>query len=71
VQEEALDGDDLHDIQIEEAEGEREVEGTPIESKFIAASIKVKKFNIGTDENPKMVSIRDYWNEQTVESITE
>ena len=34
-------------------------------------SIKVKKFNIGTTENPKMASIGDYWDEQTVESITE
>ena len=32
VQEEASDEDDLHDIQIEEVEGEREVEGPPLES---------------------------------------
>jgi CTP:phosphocholine cytidylyltransferase-like protein len=34
-------------------------------------SIKVKKVNIGTTENPKMASIGDYWDEKTVESITE
>jgi hypothetical protein len=33
--------------------------------------IKVKKVNIGTVEHPKMASIGDYWDEQTVESITE
>jgi hypothetical protein len=35
------------------------------------APIKVKKFNIGTAENPKMASIGDYWDEQTIESITQ
>jgi CTP:phosphocholine cytidylyltransferase-like protein len=34
-------------------------------------SIKVKKVNIGTTENPKMASIGDYWDEQTIERITE
>jgi hypothetical protein len=47
------------------------VEGPPIESEFIATLIKVKKVNIGTVENPKMDNIGDYWDEQTVESITE
>jgi hypothetical protein len=47
------------------------VEGPPIESEVIVASIKVKKFNIGTVENPKMASIGDYWDEQIVESIIE
>jgi hypothetical protein len=31
----------------------------------------VNKVNIGTIENPKMASIGDYWDEQTVEIITE
>ena len=33
--------------------------------------IKIKKVNIGTAEQPKMASIGDYWDEQTLESITE
>jgi hypothetical protein len=69
VQEEGPDEDDPCDIQIEEVEGEREVEGTPLESKLIVASIKVKKFNIGTVENPKMDSIGNYWDKQIVERI--
>jgi hypothetical protein len=52
-------------------EGEREVEGPPIESEFIVAPIKIKKFNIRTVENPKMANIGDYWDEKIVESITE
>jgi hypothetical protein len=31
----------------------------------------MKKFNIRTVDNPKMASIGDYWDEKTVESITE
>jgi hypothetical protein len=31
----------------------------------------VKKVNIGIVENPKMANIGDYWDEQTVESITD
>jgi hypothetical protein len=47
------------------------VEGPPLESKVFVVPIKVKKFNIGTVENPKMANIGDYWDEKTVESITE
>ena len=42
-----------------------------LESKIFAAPIKVKKFNIGTTDNPKMESIGDYWDEKTVERIIE
>jgi hypothetical protein len=71
VHEEAPKEYDLRNIQIKEAEGEREVEGRNLESKVITALIKVKKVNIGTVENPKMASIGDYWDEQIVESIIE
>jgi hypothetical protein len=70
VQEEAPDEEDPHNIQISEVEGEREVEGPPLESKVFYAPIKVNKVNIWTTENPKMASIGDYWDKQTIESIT-
>jgi hypothetical protein len=60
VQEEGLDEDDPCNIQITYVEGERELEGPPLESEVFVASIKVKKVNIGTTENPKMASIGDY-----------
>jgi hypothetical protein len=47
------------------------VEGQTLESEVFFFSIKLKKFNIGTVENPKMASIGDYWYEKTVESITD
>jgi hypothetical protein len=71
VKEEASYEDDSHNIQIIEIEGEREVQGPYLDSEVFSAPIKVKKFNIGTTENPKMASIGDYWDEQTVERITE
>jgi len=33
--------------------------------------LKIKKVNIETAENPKMASIEDYWDNQTLERITE
>jgi hypothetical protein len=71
VEEEAPDEDDPLNIQITEIEGEREVEGPSMESKVFSPPIKVKKVNIGTLENPKMASIGDYWDEKTIERITE
>jgi hypothetical protein len=36
-----------------------------------AAPLNIKKVNIGIVENLKMASIGDYWDNQTVERITE
>jgi hypothetical protein len=47
------------------------VEGPPLESDIFFLSIKVKKVNIGTAENPKMASIGDNWDEKMVEIITD
>jgi hypothetical protein len=71
MHEEAPDEDDPRNIQIEEVEVAREVEGPPQESKLFIVLIKVNKVNIGTIENPKMASMGDYWDEQTVERIIE
>jgi hypothetical protein len=60
VQEEAPDEDKPHNIQIKKIEGEREVEGPSLESEVFIVPIKVKKVNIGTNNNPKMTSIGDY-----------
>jgi hypothetical protein len=62
--------DDLHNIQIPEVEGEREVEGPKLDSEYYVAPLNIKKVNIGTAKNPNMASIRDYWDNQTVERIT-
>jgi hypothetical protein len=41
-----------------------------LESEVFVVPIKVKKLNIGTTDKPKMASIGYYWDEQTVEIIT-
>jgi hypothetical protein len=47
------------------------VEGPPLDSELFVVPIKVKKVNIETTDNPKMASIGDYWDEQTIERITD
>jgi hypothetical protein len=42
-----------------------------MESEVFVAPIKVNKVNNGTNENPKMESIGDYWDKKIVERITE
>ena len=32
--------------------------------------MKLQKFNISTDEKPKMAAIKDYWEEQMVSEVT-
>jgi hypothetical protein len=66
VEEEPLDEDGLQNIKIIEIEGEREVEGPSLDSEVFFAPIKVKKFNIRKNGNPKMESIGDYWDEKIV-----
>jgi hypothetical protein len=62
--------DGPHNIHITKIEGEREVEGPYLELEAFVARIKVKKVNIGTEENPKMEIIGDYWDDKTLEWIT-
>jgi hypothetical protein len=46
------------------------VEGLYLESDVFSAPIKVNKVNIGMNDNAKMASIGDYWDERIVERIT-
>ena len=32
--------------------------------------LKIRKVNIGTEENPKFASVGDYWDEETMAKIT-
>jgi hypothetical protein len=58
-------------IKIPEVKGEREVDSPKIDSKDYVAPLKIKKVNIGNAENPKKESIGDYWDNHTIERITE
>ena len=69
-----LSGDldnDLTNINIPESEGSREVEGSSISSEQFVKPLKIKKVNIGSEENPKISNIIDYWNEEIVAKVTD
>ena len=61
--------DDLTNINIPESEGSREVEGSSISSEQFVKSLKIKKVNIGSEDNLKFANIGDYWDEETVAKI--
>jgi len=62
--------EDPRNIEVPENEGERAVEGPNIESTTYAQSLKTKRVNIGTKENPKFAHTDDYLNDETVEKIS-
>jgi hypothetical protein len=47
------------------------VEGPEVELPFIGQPIKIKKFNIGTEETSKLANVGDYWDVATIDKIIE
>ena len=64
------DGDPLN-VNIHESDGMRAVEGLCSSSDQFLSPLKIKKFNIGSTENPKFTNIGDYWDEEIVGKITD
>lgn len=62
--------DDPHNVNIPESEGSCDVHGLALEIPEVTEKVKTTKVNIGTDANPKMASIGDYWDDETVGHIT-
>jgi hypothetical protein len=58
-------------VNITETEGQRDIEGLGVELPFIGQSIKIKKFNIGIEQTPKLANVGDYWDDATIDKITE
>ena len=63
--------DDPTNINIPESKGSREVEGSGISSEQFVKPLKIKKVNIGSEDNPKFSNIGDYWDEEIVAKITD
>ena len=66
IQQYSLTGDpddDPTNINISEAEGTREVEGSRISSDRFHQPLKIKKVHIGSPKKPKLTNIRYYWDE--------
>jgi hypothetical protein len=74
VERDPKDPDDLEELRhlaFQESEGSRGVKDTILNDvqSFYTKPLKLRKVNIGTDEHPKLTSIGDYWDEQTVIEI--
>ena len=63
--------EDPRNINIPKSEGSHEVESSKLEVPEITKDVKLKKVNIGTEEDPKIASIRDYWDDETIGHIVE
>ena len=56
-------------MNILESEGSCEVQGPKLEIHEIVEKVKIKKINIGTEADPKLASIGDHWDDETVGHI--
>ena len=54
------DDDELWNIYISETEGIRDVATLDVPTDPMIQSLKIKKVNIGMDENPKFTNVGDY-----------
>ena len=54
------DGDDLWNINISKKEGSRDVATPTVPTDLMSQPLKIRNFNIGTEENPKFVNVGDY-----------
>ena len=64
------DDDELHNIKIPETEGIQDVTAPYVPTDPMTQPLKIKKVNIGMEENPKFSNIGYYWDEDTMEKIT-
>ena len=69
--EEEKEDDEPHHTNILELEGSCEVQGPKLELPEIIDKLKTKKVNIGTEAEPKLASIGDYWDEEIMGHITD
>ena len=63
--------DDPRNVNIPESEGSHNAQGPVLEIPEVTEKVRTKKVNIGTDTNPKMASIGDYWDDETVGHIAD
>ena len=53
-------GDDPRNINISKTEGSQDVMALDVLTDPMNHPLKIRKFNIGTEENPKFVNVGDY-----------
>jgi hypothetical protein len=69
--EEGEEDENPRNVNIPESEGTCDVQGPELKVPDVAKPVKIKKVNIGSEEEPKFASIGDYWDDETIESITD
>ena len=62
--------DELHNINIPDTEGIQDVAAPDVLMDPMTQPLKIKKVNIGTEENPKFFNIGNYWDEETMAKAT-
>ena len=65
----AVEEEDPRNINILESEGSHDIQGPVLEIPKITKKFKIKKVNIGTEADPMLASIGDYWDDETVGHI--
>ena len=65
------DDDELCNINIPDIEGSRDVAALDVPTDPMTQPLKIKKVNIGTEENPKFSNIGDYSDEEAMVKITD
>ena len=63
------DDDELWNVNIPESEGSCDVAAPNIPTYSMSHPLKIKKVNIGSEENPKFSNVGDYWDEETMAKI--
>ena len=64
------DDDELQNVNILESKGSCDVTSPDIPIDSMSQSLKIRKVNIGSAENPKFSNVGDYWDEETIDWIT-
>ena len=62
---------ELWNINIPKTKGSRDVAAPNVPTDPMSQPLKIRKVNIGTKENTKFLSVGDYWDEETMEKITD
>ena len=63
------DDDEILNINIPETEGSRDIAASDVPIDPMSEPLKIRKVNIGIEENPKFASVGDYWIEETMAKI--
>ena len=59
----------LRNVNILESKGSHDVAAPDIPTDPMSQLLKIRKVNIGTEENSKFANIGDYWDDKTMAQI--